>query len=78
MLSALARGGRTGAELAALVGYARAEVPRQAPGGGPDGRSPLVDELADICYNRISKNGGGGRHECGKPASRVRETSRIC
>ena len=29
---------------------------RQAAGCGPVGRSPLVDELADIYYNKISKN----------------------
>ena len=52
-------------------------VLRQAAGCGPVGRSPLVDELADIYYNKVSKN-YGGRHEYREPVSRVRQTTRIC
>lgn len=64
----------TVAALAAVAGYAQARGAAPGAGCGPAGRSPLVDELTDIYYNKISKN-NGGCHEHGKPA---RETTRIC
>jgi hypothetical protein len=70
-----APGRRTVAALAAAARYAQAGGAAPGTGCGPAGTSLLVDEPTDICYNKISKNNGGGRHERGKPA---RETTRIC
>jgi hypothetical protein len=75
MLSGLAPGRRTVVALTAAAGYAQAGGAAPGTGCGPAGTSPLVDELTVICYNKFSKNNGGGCHERGKPA---RETTRIC
>ena len=75
VLSARVPGRRVGAGLAGAGRLRAGGGTAPGTGRGSAGTSPLVDKLADIYYDKISKNDGGGRHERGKPA---RETTRIC